>query len=205
MSQSPSQLPLFPADSHANRLAARGDGEAGEIVGTSGRTCFAQYVRLTQGGSWLKTFRDSFLTTMGEPSSAYVMIWNLRATKSFRWYIRLTLSARPTRGSAYSSLPTLIPQMWPTPKVSAGDYTRDGGKKGAERPTLSGAVKLWPTARAAIRGRGKHRGDNRSRIEDEVHNPSRGSVGSGTLNPTWVEWLMGFPIDWTASNASGTR
>jgi len=20
---------------------------------------------------------------------------------------------------------------------------------------------------------------------------------SGSLNPTWVEWLMGFPIEWT--------
>jgi hypothetical protein len=22
--------------------------------------------------------------------------------------------------------------------------------------------------------------------------------GSGKLNPTWVEWLMGFPLGWTA-------
>jgi DNA (cytosine-5)-methyltransferase 1 len=24
---------------------------------------------------------------------------------------------------------------------------------------------------------------------------------SGTLNPTWVEWLMGFPLGWTDLNA----
>jgi len=24
------------------------------------------------------------------------------------------------------------------------------------------------------------------------------SEGSGSLNPTFVEWLMGFPKDWTA-------
>ena len=23
------------------------------------------------------------------------------------------------------------------------------------------------------------------------------SEGSGTLNPMWVEWLMGYPIGWT--------
>jgi hypothetical protein len=28
-----------------------------------------------------------------------------------------------------------------------------------------------------------------------------GSVG-GSLNPTWVEWLMGFPLGWTALDAS---
>jgi len=27
----------------------------------------------------------------------------------------------------------------------------------------------------------------------------------GLLNPEWVEWLMGYPIGWTAYNASGTR
>lgn len=29
------------------------------------------------------------------------------------------------------------------------------------------------------------------------------SVG-GQLNPTWVEWLMGFPLGWTDLNASET-
>jgi hypothetical protein len=28
--------------------------------------------------------------------------------------------------------------------------------------------------------------------------------GSGSLNPTWVEWLMGFPLGWTDLEASGT-
>ncbi len=27
----------------------------------------------------------------------------------------------------------------------------------------------------------------------------------GKLNPTWVEWLMGFPLGWTDLDASGTR
>ena len=27
---------------------------------------------------------------------------------------------------------------------------------------------------------------------------------SGALNPTWVEWLMGFPLGWTALDASAT-
>jgi len=27
----------------------------------------------------------------------------------------------------------------------------------------------------------------------------------GQLNPTWVEWLMGFPLEWTACMASATR
>lgn len=27
---------------------------------------------------------------------------------------------------------------------------------------------------------------------------------AGQLNPTWVEWLMGFPIGWTELNVSET-
>lgn len=37
---------------------------------------------------------------------------------------------------------------------------------------------------------------NRSRnLNDQI---------GGQLNPTWVEWLMGFPIGWTELNASET-
>jgi hypothetical protein len=30
------------------------------------------------------------------------------------------------------------------------------------------------------------------------------ATGGGALNPTWVEWLMGFPLGWTALDASET-
>lgn len=38
--------------------------------------------------------------------------------------------------------------------------------------------------------------------EEERRNMSQGN--GGQLNPTWVEWLMGFPIGWTDLNASET-
>jgi hypothetical protein len=31
------------------------------------------------------------------------------------------------------------------------------------------------------------------------------ATGGGALNPTWVEWLMGFPLGWTVCDASVTR
>ena len=36
--------------------------------------------------------------------------------------------------------------------------------------------------------------------EEERRNMSQGD--GGQLNPTWVEWLMGFPLGWTDLNAS---
>jgi hypothetical protein len=31
-----------------------------------------------------------------------------------------------------------------------------------------------------------------------------GAGNGGQLNPTWVEWLMGWPLGWTAFGASAT-
>ena len=50
---------------------------------------------------------------------------------------------------------TGLPQMvkaataWQTPRVTSGEYTRDRGRKGTERPTLEGEVAQWPTPSAA--------------------------------------------------------
>ena len=58
--------------------------------------------------------------------------------------------------------------------------------------------KLWPTPAArdykhpnkADKEGGDHRGDTKS--GKQLPN----AVG-GALNPTWVEWLMGWPLGWT--------
>jgi hypothetical protein len=53
--------------------------------------------------------------------------------------------------------------------------------------SLAVAVQMWPTptARDASRGAGW----------DGPGRPLSETVG-GTLNPTWVAWLQGFPLDW---------
>ena len=45
------------------------------------------------------------------------------------------------------------------------------------------------------------RRDGKSRAMDALPNAAIGGIGvehvNGKLNPTWVEWLMGFPEGWT--------
>lgn len=129
---------------------------------------------------------------------------------------------------------------WPTPRAhEAGDYTRDRGRKGKERPTLSGAVKIWPTPKGSPSGpdyarmnRPKSGGDDLAtavahatwptpRAEDSqcagghrgkddtlygaICRPKSGEQSPGQLNPTWVEWLMGYPIGHTALEPWATR
>jgi len=39
---------------------------------------------------------------------------------------------------------------------------------------------------------------------EEVRGKTKEEWATGTLNPTWVEWLMGWPIGWTDLNALET-
>jgi hypothetical protein len=64
-------------------------------------------------------------------------------------------------------------------------------------------VRLWPTptksdhkgsAPQMLRSDGKMRGD---RLDYATERTPDGQPTGGQLNPTWVEWLMGWPPEWT--------
>jgi hypothetical protein len=75
-------------------------------------------------------------------------------------------------------------EMWPTPKSSAANY---GRPRENDRGDLQAAVTSFPTPTA-------NRWDG---LQSHGVN-----VVSGQLNPTWVEWLMGYPLGWTALEGS---
>lgn len=93
----------------------------------------------------------------------------------------------------------LVERMWPTPRAhEVGNYTRDHGQKGSERPTLTGAVKLWPTPRTAGMCGGTGNWEQlKEKCENMEEARKMGAGNGGQLNPDWVEWLMGWPIGWT--------
>ncbi len=72
-------------------------------------------------------------------------------------------------------------RMWPTPKGSAANY---GRPRGNDRGDLQAAILMWPTPRAS----------NAKQCRLESHHIA---ATGGQLNPTWVEWLMGYPEGWT--------
>ncbi len=84
--------------------------------------------------------------------------------------------------------------LWPTPVVDDSVNRKKGKWNSRGEPQLSAAVMIWPTPTKSDgmggpgRGKAKQGGDN-----------LRTSAG-GPLNPTWVEWLMGWPIGWTELN-----
>ena len=85
-------------------------------------------------------------------------------------------------------------RLWPTPTVQ--DAKNNGGPSQWKRNSdpLNVAVQRWPTPTG-----------------DDANNATRqsGAYQSltrvvGKLNPTWVEWLMGFPLGWTDLDVSET-
>jgi DNA (cytosine-5)-methyltransferase 1 len=94
--------------------------------------------------------------------------------------------------------------LWPTPRAN------DAEKRGnfdAENPRngLPAAVRLWPTPTSSLGTKGGRVTARKSREGGTlIEAVSARTATTGQLNPTWVEWLMGFPGEWTALDASVT-
>ena len=110
--------------------------------------------------------------------------------------------------------------LWPTPSKSdpmlesmtrsAKDphVTKNGTvRNGPSNLGLPGMVRLWPTPTATMfKGSSPAaltRKDGQDRSNDRLDHAVMASDG-GQLNPTWVEWLMGFPIGHTDLQPSET-
>ena len=71
-----------------------------------------------------------------------------------------------------------VPAMWPTPTACQGHNNSSMNGGTGARALLANAAEDDEQAR---------------------------QMAGGALNPTWVEWLMGFPLGWTDCGASATR
>jgi hypothetical protein len=78
--------------------------------------------------------------------------------------------------------------LWPTPT------TKDRGTDAPARtggPSLGVAVRMWPTPTA------HNAKETNAPSESERNTPTLAAQAGGSLNPMWVEWLMGWPLGWT--------
>jgi hypothetical protein len=86
-----------------------------------------------------------------------------------------------------------IQEKWPTPLAS--DWKPRGPN--SKQQGLAEKVKNWPTPRTKGMCGGSGSWDllNKNTTKEEAR--QMGAGNGGKLNPTWVEWLMGWPLEWT--------
>nr|WP_316176193.1 hypothetical protein [Bradyrhizobium sp. SZCCHNRI1073] len=98
-------------------------------------------------------------------------------------------------------------KMWPTPHANCGTGAGQSPNK-AGGLNLQTAVQRWPTPTATMfKGSSPAaltRKNGADRSNDRLDHAVMASDG-GQLNPTWVEWLMGFPLGWTDLGRLATR
>ena len=181
------------ADSHAKTLAPQESEKASQAAdqdcGQSTPGSFASFDPDTS--SW-KTLQRCVFGGWEPFSETWPRAGMMRCGTAYR----LPPSAPITAVTGCSWLPT--------PTASGFTQNKSPGKNAKVRLSLHGMAKkgLWPTPTA----RDHKDSGNQDKLAKYAHKKRLGSSvaasnphGRGSLNPPWVEWLMGFPIGWTDS------
>jgi hypothetical protein len=179
---SPASLPLTPASDSAKQTPV-GSGPNSHVL-------LMQYDR---GTRWLRTFPDS-------------------ARKALTKFSQTLPALGMTRNGKLYLLPRVAPRtlgkgslLWPTPKAtfSGPDYARmNRPRSGGDDLVTAVAREMWgtPTARDHKDVGDLSKVPEKGLLPRQVYNREfsrAGQLPGGSLNPDWVEWLMGFPPGWT--------
>jgi hypothetical protein len=103
--------------------------------------------------------------------------------------------------------------MWPTPRAGNPGSRRNGkgGKILAEEVAIAEGLRERGLERGKTFATPKSR-DWKGQSQRGIHAPGDalpnmdrgdGKPIGGSLNPTWVEWLLGWPLGWTDCAVSG--
>jgi hypothetical protein len=183
--------------------------ESGQACGPTWRGSLARFDPATS--SW-RTAQPFLLEDLGESS----VIWPRSGMTANGQCWELPMLARPIKETGSGLSPDRVktfhtpntggagwwqqhpqgsltpPRMkpWPTPTV-CGNYNRKGASASSGDGLTTAVLKCaTPTARDWRSGK----------ASEETHarnsRPLSEQIG-GSLNPTWVEWLMGWPLGWT--------
>lgn len=186
----------------------------------SGATWRASLAKFDPASSSWKTAQRSLLEDSDECSPTWPrsgttvdgQCWELTisaphisATASGLWPTPVSddTGIRKKRYSQGGTPLSLAVTTWPTPTV-CGNYNRKGASP-TSGDGLATAVAKWPTPTSVSGnqvGRLDEWGGSRSR--EVMRTLVTATELGGSLNPTWVEWLMGWPLGWTDLRPLGT-
>ena len=172
---------------------------------------------LSKSSGQLGLLEKTLVDTLNSVLTPLSKTWKMKVTPLGRLVFQLRASAPTTKEKESGLLHT-----WRTPDNIAGGSNLPGIKKALDqghlkRPSgqpmqirlqdqvreerLHPQPQKWPTPTANEDAAGRPTGKMQKMLGN--HPDVRG-MGGGTLNPTWVEWLMGYPKGWTDLNLSVT-
>lgn len=188
------QLTLFPADSPASRFPWQESKKGKGTIVTYGLKCS----ELSESCARIALSVKTFLESSRLPPGKWSRIWSRQGITSSCSVLKLRLSALGTGEQGCS--------LWPTPRANEGkDVLQSVPPSRQKEPgkcNLTQAVAMEMLATPCARD---YRTGQRKRYENPKRANNLNDQIGGQLNPTWVEWLQGFPIGWTDLNASETR
>lgn len=208
--------------SHSAKQESDWGGQMKETAGPLRSESFAKYDQHSHG--W-KTLQVSLLTNTLEPFSE---TWLRAGMVSFGIAYQQKLLEQITRETDSGYLPTpragratydnshgkrkytlagmARNNLFPTPL--SGSREAYPNIKMSGKPNLAMAVKMYrtPTKNDSQNSTFPPSQVNRSSLVGQIMNEDTTKLeDGGQLNPDWVEWLMGFPIGWTALKPLATR
>jgi hypothetical protein len=196
------QLSLFAGDSLVSHSVSPGSNSAQKMTEHSGRKCCESYAKWLPHGSLARMFLESSRWN----STMCYLTWKGKATPAGRLYFQLVPSAPITEETEYGLWRTPAATSGGTPKaLLEGQTTRASGHKIQVR--LQDQVKMYPTPTAHNSKEGAYPSEynrNTPTLTSVATQEDNKPPQSGSLNPTWVEWLMGFPIGHTDLKPSET-
>tara|TARA_B100000575_G_scaffold282189_1_gene273582 strand:+ start:88 stop:591 length:504 start_codon:yes stop_codon:yes gene_type:complete len=156
-----------------------------------------KYLQLCKQSGQLGAFSRMFMDTLAWASTKCYLTWKPKATPQGRLLFQLAVSMPRTEETGSG--------LWATPRTTDGTggprkLDEKGRRISQTNPdlvfgaNLADQVKMWPTPTANKDACGTPNGKMQKMLGNH---PEVRNTGAGTLNPQWVEWLMGYPEGWT--------
>ena len=221
MREYPQQLTLFTEDSlvDVNPSVWQESKKGRTTTGIFGLSFRDWSENLNQIGLSLKTYLVSCISQQ----TMFAGTWSVKTTRSGYGIMKLRLSEQNTDEKEFSlwrtpdahcdrgfrkqetfekrmkrglplQLNDQVRHMLPTPTrfdATCGDLKgKEWNGENRHSIKLIQAVKLLPTPVA-------HDAKGTSPADYKRHTPPLACLAGGSLNPNWIEWLMGFPTGWT--------
>jgi hypothetical protein len=166
-----------------------GDYKSLENLPKSGMT---QNGELYQQPEWVRPIDETASSSWPTPRNCSAMAATI--TPESAWNLK-----------RFPNLETVVGRReWPTPTTQETEHpnaelTATNRRKSKDGTTshslgLADAVQMWPTPTVDD---SKNVTRTSGAFQSLVRSVQESSTVSGKLNPTWVEWLMGFPLGWT--------